>query len=104
MSVTDLLSQCAALEVTLSPSHTGKLRVSPPGVLPNGIRAQLQIYKAALLRPLSAAPADVFSDEPCATCRSHERWQCLDGRLLCWVCLILDLAPMTPAPVMIPED
>jgi hypothetical protein len=47
-------------------------------------------------RQLSAAPpADVMSEEPCALCGSHERWRWLDGRLLCRVCLVLDLASLT---------
>ena len=42
-----------------------------------------------------APPADVLSAEPCPVCGSRERWQWLDERVLCRVCLILDLAPWT---------
>jgi hypothetical protein len=44
---------------------------------------------------LTAAPADCLSVDPCPICGSQERWHWLDGRALCRVCLILDLAPLT---------
>jgi hypothetical protein len=95
MIVTDILVQCATLGVTLAPGDAGTLRVSPPGVLPEGLRAQLRAHKSALLQLLLAPPADVLSAEHCPTCGSRERWLWLDGRLLCRVCFILDLAPLT---------
>jgi hypothetical protein len=97
MTVQEILSHCAVLGVTLAPSGGGKLRVSPPGVLPEELRARLQRHKIALLRLPTAAPADCLSEEPCTICSSHERWIWLDGRLLCRVCVILDQAPLTLA-------
>jgi hypothetical protein len=58
---------------------------------------QLLAHKVALVRLLSAPPADVIANEPCDVCGSRERWLWLDGRKLCRVCLILDLMPMTLA-------
>jgi TubC N-terminal docking domain len=95
MSVMDLLGQCQALGIILTPGDGGKLRVSPPDVLPEVLRAQLLEHKAAILQLLTAPPADFVSEESCAICGSRERWQWLDGRTLCRVCLILDLAPVT---------
>jgi TubC N-terminal docking domain len=99
MTVPEILAQCATLGVTLAPGDAGTLRVSPPGVLPDGLRAELQAHKTALLRLLSAPPADVLNDERCPTCGSRERWLWLDGRLLCRLCLLLDLVPLTLRPV-----
>ncbi len=95
MRVTELLSQCARLGVTLAPGDEGTLRVSPPGILSPELRGQLKAHKPALLPLLTAPPADALSDDPCETCGSYERWQWLGGRALCRVCLILDFAPLT---------
>jgi hypothetical protein len=95
MTAQDLLTQCKALGVTLTWGEHGTLRVSPPGVLAENIREQLRIHKPDLRRLLTAPPADVRGDDPCATCGSHERWHWLDGRLLCRVCVVLDLMPMS---------
>jgi hypothetical protein len=95
MRMTELLSQCAKLGVTLTPGDEGTLRVSPPGILSTELRGQLKAHKAALLPLLTAPPADLLSDDPCVTCGSRERWQWLDGRLLCRVCVVLDLMPMS---------
>jgi hypothetical protein len=56
---------------------------------------QLLAHKAELLPLLTAPPADFLSEEPCPICGSRERWTWLDGRLLCRVCLVLNLAPLT---------
>jgi hypothetical protein len=95
MRVTELLSQCARLGVTLTPGDEGMLRVSPPGILSTELRGQLKAHKTALLQLLTAPPADALSDDPCETCGSRERWRWLDGRLLCRPCLVLDLRPMS---------
>jgi TubC N-terminal docking domain len=95
MKVTELLSQCATLGVTLTPGDEGTLRVSPPGILTTELRVQLKAHKTALLQLLTAPPADALIDDPCAMCGSRERWQWLDGRLLCRVCVVLDLMPMS---------
>jgi hypothetical protein len=50
---------------------------------------------AARAQLRAAVPADFLSEELCQTCGSRERWEWLDGRALCRVCLILDLAPLT---------
>jgi hypothetical protein len=95
MTVMELLTQCATLGVTLAPGENGALRVSPPGVLPSHLKEILKAHKADILKLLSASPADAMSDEPCPICGSHERWHWIDGRHLCRVCFILDLAPLT---------
>ena len=95
LPVTEILDQCQGLGVTLAPGEHGALRVSPPRVLTPELRAQLQAHKTTLLKLLTAPPADVLGERPCTICGSHERWQWLDGRLLCRVCVILDLAPLT---------
>ena len=61
----------------------------------DALARQLLAHKGDLMRLLSAPPADVLSDELCHVCGSRERWQWLDGRLLCRPCLILDQAPLT---------
>jgi TubC N-terminal docking domain/Zinc-binding domain of primase-helicase len=65
------------------------------GALTPEIKAQLQRHKADILKYYTAPPPDDLSDEPCPICGSRERWQWLDGRLLCRVCLVLDLVPLT---------
>jgi hypothetical protein len=52
-------------------------------------------HKLDLMRLLTAPEADCLSEEPCPICGSHERWRWLDRRLICRVCLILDLIPLT---------
>jgi hypothetical protein len=99
MEVLDILSQCHDLGVTLTPSEHWALRVSPPGVLPEELRSQLRTHKASVLQLVTAPPADFVSEDSCLICGSHERWHWLDGRARCRVCLVLDLAPMTLAPV-----
>jgi hypothetical protein len=95
MTLTELLNQCTTLGVTLALGERGTLRVSPPGVLPSQIKEDLKAHKADILKLLTAPLADAMSDDPCPTCGSHERWQWLDGRLLCRVCVVLDLMPMS---------
>jgi hypothetical protein len=53
---------------------------------------------------LTAPPADTLNDEPCPICGSRERWQWLDGREVCRPCLIMELAPMTLAAVVTPQE
>jgi hypothetical protein len=48
----------------------------------------------SLRQLLTALPLDLLNKDPCLVCGSGERWQWLDGRLLCRVCLVLDLAPL----------
>ena len=98
MTVSEVLTRRSISGVTLAAGEEGKLRVSPPGVLPAELREPLQAHKRALRRLLTAPPADFPSDEPCDACGSRERWLRLDGRELCSVCLVLDLAPMTLGP------
>jgi hypothetical protein len=58
-------------------------------------RETLSSDPAARAQLGAALPADFMSEEPCHTCGAHERWEWLDGRALCRVCLVLDLMPMT---------
>jgi hypothetical protein len=100
LSVTTVLAQCQALGVTLAPGEHGALRVSPPGMLPEELRSQLQTHKASVLQLLTAPPADFLSEDSGLICGSHERWHWLDGRARCRVCLVLDFTPMTLALVI----
>jgi hypothetical protein len=95
LPVTEILAQCQALGVILTPGEPGTLRVSPRGVLPSQVKEDLKAHKVDILTLLTAPPADAMSDDPCATCGSRERWRWLDGRLLCRVCVVLDLMPMS---------
>ncbi len=95
MNTLDILSRCQTLGINLTPGDAGKLRVSPRGMVSDELREQLQRHKPVQLQLLAAPPADFLSDAPCPLCGSPERWQWLDGRGLCRVCLILDLAPLT---------
>ena len=95
LPVTEILEQCQGLGVTLALGEHGALRVSPPGVLPSQIKEDLKAHKVDILKLLTAPLADSMSDDPCATCGSRERWQWLGGRLLCRVCVVLDLMPMS---------
>jgi hypothetical protein len=61
---------------------------------------QLLAHKSDLMRLLSAPPADVMGDEPCATCGSLELWHWFDGRMVCRICLVLDLKPMSMLSAM----
>lgn len=102
--VTGLLAQCEALGVTLAPGDNGALRITPPGVLSDDLKAALKAHKSDVLKLLTAPEADCMSAAPCPICESHERWVWLDGRHLCRVCLILDLAPLTLLRQGWPED
>ena len=68
---------------------------TPRGTLTPDLKHALQQHKRDLLKLLTAPDADFLSETPCPHCGSHERWTWLDGRALCRVCLILDLAPLT---------
>jgi hypothetical protein len=96
--VTEILAQCQGLGVTLALGEHGTLRVSPPGRLPSQIKEELKAHKEDILKLVVAPPADVLSDDSCEICGSRERWQWLDGRLLCRVCVVLDLRPMSLLP------
>ena len=95
MMVTEILAQCATLGVTLAPGEAGTLRVSPPGVLSDELKAALKRHKSEVLKLLTAPEPDVLAETPCQVCGLRERWCWIDARLLCRVCLILDLAPLT---------
>src|SRR5215468_6875763 len=49
MHVHELLEQCCRYGVTLTPAPEGKLRVSPPGKLPDDLREALKQHKAEVL-------------------------------------------------------
>jgi hypothetical protein len=96
--VTTLLeqAQAAGLEVR---ADGDRLVVHGPQSA-EALARQLLAHKADLMRLLSAPPADVTANEACDVCGSRERWQWLDGRLCCRVCVVLDRVPMTLAAVM----
>ena len=53
------------------------------------------LEETTILQALTAPPADTPREEPCPICGSREEWRWLDGRLLCRLRLVLDLAPLT---------
>jgi hypothetical protein len=105
MTPQELIKECRAHGVTLLPGTPGKLKIRPASALPTEMKATLRANKADILHYQrvqleKAPPADCLGDDPCPICGSRERWQWLDGRARCWVCLVLDLVPMTLAPAM----
>jgi hypothetical protein len=72
-----------------------KKRGSPDGSKSVPKASQESLTEEQSRQLLTAPPADVMSDQPCSTCGSRERWEWLDGRLLCRICLIFDLTPLT---------
>jgi hypothetical protein len=92
MNVFDLLVEIDRLGISIEVDGD---TLHYQGALTPEIKAQLQRYKADILKYYTVSPPDDLSDEPCPICGSRERWQWLDGRLLCRVCLVLDLVPLT---------
>lgn len=95
MSPQDLVAELSQRGVMLEASGDRLRYRASQGVLTPALRHALVEHKTSMLRLLSAPPADVLSDESCDVCGRRERWLWLDGRLLCRICLVLDLAPMT---------
>ena len=95
MTPVDLLQEVSRLGIQLELDGDGIRYKAPMGTMTPVLREGLQRYKPKLRHILMAPPADVMSEEPCPVCSSQERWLWLDGRLLCRVCVILDLAPLT---------
>jgi hypothetical protein len=98
MTQADILTVLTAIQRAGVELHADGARLyyrAPVGALTSELRAVIAPHKTALVQLLSAPAADVLSEEPCHVCGSHERWQWVDGRALCRVCLILDLAPLT---------
>jgi hypothetical protein len=100
MTLVELLHEVSCLGIQLALDSGGIRYIAPIGTMTPTLREELQRQKSALRQLLMAPPADAISEEPCRICGSHERWIWLDGRLLCRVCVILDLEPMTVAPTM----
>lgn len=65
------------------------------GSLTPELHALVKAHKAELLAVLTAPEPNFLSDTPCSICGSRERWEWLDGRAPCRVCLVLDVAPLT---------
>ncbi len=92
MTADTLISRCRDLGVTLSPSSEGKLRVSPPGVLPEELRAQLRRCKtevlALLIQPARPLPTDSAPAWPCPGCGGPVRLDPPDENLPTrfWTC------------------
>jgi hypothetical protein len=93
--ITTLLEQAQAVGLEVR-ADGDRLVVRGPQSA-EALARQLLAHKGTLMRLISAPLADVIANEPCDVCGSRERWQWLDGRELCRVCLILDLMPMTLA-------
>lgn len=56
MTAETLLSRCRDLGVIVALSPEGKLRATPPGKLPEDLKAQIRQHKAAVLAALCATP------------------------------------------------
>ena len=69
MTADALISRCHALGVTLAPGPAGRLRVSPPGALPEDLREELKQCKAAVLAALHSNPLSLR----CPHCNSEAR-------------------------------
>jgi hypothetical protein len=85
-------AQAASFEV-----HTdgGRLVIRGPQSM-EVLARQILAHQGDRVRLLPAPPADVIGGESCGMCGSRERWQWLDGRLICRPCLLVgnDLACM----------
>jgi len=93
MTLTALLGELDLHRVDLT-IDGGQLRYhAPKGTMVPTLRQAIADHKAALLQLLSAPPPDFLSIQPCPMCGSRERWQWLDARVLCRMCLSLDLPP-----------
>jgi hypothetical protein len=91
----ELLDALTRAGVTLTADGESLRYRAPRGALTPELKGALVCRKSDVLRLCQAPPADELSDVRCEVCRSRERWRWIDGRLLCRVCLILDLAPLT---------
>jgi hypothetical protein len=101
MTLTALLSELSLQRVDLTIDE-GQLRYhAPKGAMGPTLRQAIAEHKAALLQLLSAPPPDFLSTQPCPICGSRERWQWVDARELCRVCVILDL-PLAEAMAAVP--
>ena len=93
--VVQLLAALEAAGITLTIGDDGLRCDGPTGALTDDLRRGIRTYNHKLLKLVTADPADMLSAERCPMCASRERWQWLDGRLLCRACLVLDLQPLT---------
>jgi hypothetical protein len=91
----DLLAELSGRGITLEPQGDKIKYRAPVGALTPELKEAVSNHKTALLQLLTAPPADAMSEEPCPACGTRERWLWIDGRLLCRVCLVWDLAPLT---------
>lgn len=98
--VTDLLRQCASLGVTLAPGDNGALRVSPPGMLPDELKAALKAHKAAILRVLMT-PGD-RRETPCPCCGATDWRETPDGGRWCVPCVLAGRDPVAAVKVQSP--
>ena len=97
MIIVDVLTECQKLGAIFKPEEDGNVLVSPPGVLPKDLRAQLQAHKPQVHKLLTAPPADVMREAPCPICESRGTLAVAGWPAgLCRVCFVLDLAPLTP--------
>ena len=95
MSASALLQEMERLGIVLS-VNGDHLRVDAlKGALTPDLRQALAAHKPEVLKLLTAPAPDFLAETPCDICASRQRWVWLDGRHICRVCLILDLAPLT---------
>jgi hypothetical protein len=95
MNPADLLTEASRRGIHLEVDGEGLRYKGPRGAMTPELREALTANKGKLRQLLTAPPADFLSEDPCATCGWRDRWQWLDGRDLCRVCFVLDLAPLT---------
>jgi hypothetical protein len=101
MTLTALLSELDLHRVDLTIDGDQLRFHAPKGTMGPTLRQAIAEHKTALLQLLSAPPRDFLAIQPCPICGSQERWQWLDARELCRVCLILDL-PAAEARATVP--
>jgi hypothetical protein len=86
MSPKELVAKCEAFGVTLAPGDGEKLRISPPGVLPDHVKRLLRAHKQAVLNLLAPPP-----ERGCYTCQQHSFWQ--HAVTYAWICSVCHPAP-----------
>jgi len=98
-----LIFKCRGLGVTLAPGPEGKLRVSPPGVVPEDLREALRQHKGEILALLNqSARPTLYPVWPCEHCGQPAEIEAvgpsLDGQrtLTFWNCQPCQTWGVTP--------
>jgi hypothetical protein len=95
MHVHELMEKASADGITFTPDGGDIIVKAPTWEQLHVWEPILKPHKPALWQLLTAPEADLLADDSCPICGSRERWRWWDDRLLCRICLICDLAPLT---------